>query len=240
MNKIACANWKANGSRSDLKKFFDGVASKAGVDVVICPPFHLLANATVKSKVGIGAQDCSSRETGAYTGEIPASLLAEAGVATLILGHSERRTLFGDDDKNLVQKLQHAHRAGLRIIFCVGETGEQRQAGRTSAVIQNQLSVLQTNTGSSGKLVIAYEPVWAIGSGKAATADEAHAVHVLLADWLKTHMPAALQGGIPILYGGSVNGDNARDLAAHPLVGGFLVGGASLKPETFNPIIAAL
>ena len=200
----------------------------AGVDVVVCPPFVSLAVAVqllAGTEIGLAAQNVHWEPAGAYTGEISASMLLELGVYGAIVGHSERRQYFGETDETAGDRARAALDAGMFVIACVGETEEQRERGETEDVLRRQLSVLEPDD----NLVVAYEPVWAIGTGKTATpkiAQEAHA-------FVKTLLP------LPVLYGGSVKPDNAAELLAQPDVDGALVGGASLDLDSFTAICRA-
>ncbi|MBV8078797.1 MAG: triose-phosphate isomerase, partial [Actinobacteria bacterium] len=198
------------------------------VDVVVCPPFVSLAasvQALAGTEVGVFAQNCHWEGEGAFTGEVSAPMLQEVGVYGTIVGHSERRQHFGETDESVARRTRAALEAGLHVIACVGETEAEREAGETEAVLRRQVSVLEPDD----NLVIAYEPVWAIGTGKTATPEIAQEAHA----FIKSLLP------LPVLYGGSVKPDNAAELAGQPDVDGALVGGASLDVESFAAICRA-
>ena len=198
------------------------------VDVVVCPPFVSLA-VTVQllagTEIGVAAQNVHWENSGAYTGEISAPMLREVGAYGAIIGHSERRQYFGETDETVARRVHAALEAGLFVIACVGETQEEREAGRTEDVLRRQLSVLEPDD----NLVVAYEPVWAIGTGKTATPELAQEAHAFVKSLLD----------VPVLYGGSVKPDNAADLLEQPDVDGALVGGASLELDSFTAICRA-
>ncbi len=200
----------------------------SGVDVVVCPPFVSLA-ASVQmlagTEIAVAAQNVHWEPEGAYTGEISAPMLREVGVYGAIVGHSERRQIFGETDETVGMRARAALEAGLFVIACVGETEEERESGRTEDVLRRQVSVLEPDD----NLVIAYEPVWAIGTGRTAAPEMAQEAHAFLKSIV----------GLPVLYGGSVKPDNAADLLAQPDIDGALVGGASLELESFTAICNA-
>jgi len=214
------------------------------VTVVVCPPFTALGYAQkllVGSRLILGAQDMSQHQRGAYTGEISAEMLLTVGVRYVILGHSERRQYHAESDQLVNAKAKAALAAGLIPIICIGETLEEREAGRTDEVVGGQLdgAFKGLTTDQLAESVLAYEPVWAIGTGKTATPDMAQAVH----EFLRARLASVDQktaSALPILYGGSVNPGNARDLLSRPDIDGALVGGASLKAEDFGGIIDAV
>ena len=229
---LIVGNWKMHKTIAQTRAFVADVRARdlplAEVDAVICPPFTALcaaSDALAGTRIGLGAQNVGWAREGAFTGEISAPMLLELGVAGSLVGHSERRQIFGETDQNVGRRVEAALAAGLNVIACVGETLEERDTGRTEDVLRRQLAVLEPED----SLVIAYEPVWAIGTGKTATpemAQEAHAFVKSLVD-------------VPVLYGGSVKPDNAEKLAAQPDVDGMLVGGASLDVESFAAICRA-
>ncbi len=241
---LIAGNWKMNGlaadSLSTIGELIDK-AAKAGsmrCDILICPPAVLLrdmASAANSSAVNIGGQDCHMNEKGAHTGDISAEMIADSGATYCIVGHSERRTDHGETDAVVQQKASAVHRAGLIAIICVGEILEERESGTTLGVISKQLSGSIPSGCNSENTVIAYEPVWAIGTGKTSTADDVRQVHA--------HIRQEISGKIDgsdatrLLYGGSVKGSNADELMAVANVDGALVGGASLKSEDFWPIV---
>jgi len=242
---LVAGNWKMNGvkaSRAELEKIIQGAkASPFACDLMICPPVTLLENfASVArgSLLAIGAQDCHPQASGAFTGDISAEMLKDAGASAVIVGHSERRTYHKESDSDVKAKATAAARAGLVAILCVGETQEERQAGATLARIQRQLEGSLPDVLNEGQLVIAYEPVWAIGTGLTPTPKDVAEVHGFIRQHLtKTSTRAGT--AIRILYGGSVKPSNAKELMSVPDVNGALVGGASLKAEDFLGIAAA-
>ena len=205
--------------------FLDGFSAPTGVDVVLCPPFVSLA-AAVDRGHDVYAQNVHWEPHGAYTGEIAPDMLAELGVQGTLVGHSERRQLFGETDETVARRARAALAAGLKVIACVGETVEQRDSGDTELVLKIQVEAIAFAAGDEEGLVIAYEPVWAIGTGKVATPDQAEEAH----EFVKSILDR------PVLYGGSVKPENAEELLSRPAVDGALVGGASLDPESFASI----
>jgi triosephosphate isomerase (TIM) len=244
---LVAGNWKMNGLKASAAELARIVAGAAGlrerVDLMVCPPATLimrfveLAGGAGGGAVAIGGQDCHAEPSGAFTGDIAAEMLADLGATAVIVGHSERRTLHHETDAVVRRKVEAAWRAGLIAILCVGESGEERAAGQTLAVIGSQLDGSLPAAGA-GHLVIAYEPIWAIGSGQTPTTADIAAVHGFIRDRLRAHIPKAAET-IRILYGGSVKPSNARELLAVADVDGALVGGASLKAEEFLGIAAA-
>jgi len=209
--------------------------------IVIAPPFTLIEtmrNALAGSPVRVAAQNVHAEPQGAFTGEISVPMLVDAGCSHVILGHSERRQIFGETDAEIAPKLAAVQRAGLRPILCVGETLAEREAGRTDAVVQRQLegSLANADPARAADLIVAYEPVWAIGTGRTATPQLAQEAHEAIRKRLAEHFGEAAQA-IRILYGGSVKPDNARALLAEADIDGALVGGASLDPESFYAIV---
>ena len=240
--KLVVGNWKMNGSLAQLAELgsiADAAREAGGVDVGICPPFTLLAAAVTRSAgLTIGAQDCHQAASGAHTGCVSAAMLKEAGAKLAIVGHSERRADQGESDALVCAKAEAALAAGLIAIVCVGESEAQRVAGNHVRVVTKMLAGSLPDDWEEGEPVVAYEPVWAIGTGKVATAADVTEVHAALR--------AALVGRfgergdrIRILYGGSVKADNAAELLHCPEVDGALVGGASLTAEQFVPIVMA-
>ncbi|MCL2644788.1 MAG: triose-phosphate isomerase [Betaproteobacteria bacterium] len=238
--KLVAGNWKLNGSLAANEALLKACGALAGVDVAVCVPFPYLAQAaSLLNGMSLGAQTVSEFQSGAYTGEVSAEMLAEMGCRYVIVGHSERRALFGEDDATVGRKAAATLRAGLVPIVCVGESLTEREAGRVMEVIGRQLGAVWESVGMQGlsQAVIAYEPVWAIGTGRAASADEAQEVHAGIRRWLAEHgVPAA---EVRILYGGSVKADNAAALFAMPDVDGGLIGGASLVAGDFTAICRA-
>ncbi len=212
------------------------------VDVLLCPPavsLPALREALKQTKVGIGGQNMHQEPKGAFTGEMSAEMYKEAGASYILVGHSERRQYFGETDALVRAKTIRALEAGLTPVVCIGETLEERESKRTAEVILSQLdgAFKHFTKADMGKLVIAYEPVWAIGTGKTATPDQAQEVHQLIRHTIEREFDAALADGMRILYGGSVKVENARDLLSQPDIDGALIGGASLKVDDFNKII---
>ena len=221
MRKLIAGNWKMFKGPIDTLAFFDGFEAPDGVDVVLCPPYVSL-EAAVGEEWPVYAQNVHWADEGAFTGEISARMLVELGVEGALVGHSERRRYFGETDETAGRRAAAALAEGLHVIACVGETEAEREAGETDAVLRRQVAVLPRHEA----LVIAYEPVWAIGTGKTATpelAQEAHALIKSLHDTL-------------VLYGGSVKPENATELLGQPAVDGALVGGASLDPASFSSL----
>lgn len=240
--KLAAGNWKMNGSTAALEEL-DALQEVAGgaAEVLICPPSTLIAQAAVRSgKVAIGGQDCHSAASGAHTGDISAPMLRDAGATHVILGHSERRADHGESDALVAYKALAAWDAGLTAIVCVGETLEQRESGKTLDVIGNQLAGSLPDDVTASNTVIAYEPVWAIGTGKVPTTDQIAEVHTFMRATLVQRFGNETAAGIRLLYGGSVKASNATEIFAVADVDGALVGGASLKASDFAPIVTAL
>lgn len=242
---LVAGNWKMNGTQASLQEVVklkdQFAATNASCDVLICPPATLIANMATMlagSAVAVGAQDCHAKSSGAHTGDISAEMVADAGAKFVIVGHSERRADHGESDSIVRAKAEAAHRAGLVAIICVGETIEQRKAGKTLAVVSAQLAGSMPGGASATNTVIAYEPVWAIGTGLTPTAADVAEVHAELRSKLTGRFGEA-GGAIRILYGGSVKPSNARELMGVSNVNGALVGGASLKADDFLGIIAA-
>ncbi|TSE21451.1 Triosephosphate isomerase [Tepidimonas alkaliphilus] len=243
--KLIAGNWKMNGSleanEALLRAVLAGLPAALGADVAVCVPAPYLAQVQALcqgSPVAWGAQDVSAHERGAYTGEVSAAMLCDFGCRYVIVGHSERRQYHGETDEVVAAKAQRALSAGLTPIVCVGETQAQRDAGQTETVVQRQLAaVLQSVGAAAAGMVVAYEPVWAIGTGRTATPEQAQAVHALLRAQLRAALPD--DRAVRILYGGSMNASNAAALLAQPDIDGGLVGGASLKADEFLRIVAA-
>ena len=240
--KLAAGNWKMNGTRAAL----DEIAALqevtgGGAEVVICPPATLIAEATGNAAgVAIGGQDCHVAASGAHTGDIAAEMLADAGASHVIVGHSERRADHGEADADIHAKCLSAWAAGLVAIVCVGESLEQREAGQTLDVIGAQLAGSIPDTATGDSLVVAYEPIWAIGTGKVPGTDQIGEVHAFMRAELETRFGADTGQAIRLLYGGSVKAGNAVEIFAVADVDGALVGGASLTAADFAPIVTAL
>ena len=236
--KLVAGNWKMNGLLAHLAEAsaLADAFRDPGVGVLLCPPATLLAlmaQTVAGSAIGLGGQDCHSAEKGAHTGDISAAMLADLGASHVILGHSERRADHGETNEEVAAKLRAAWAAGLVGIVCVGETAEERAAGRTLQVVEAQLAGSLAEGATAVNTVIAYEPVWAIGSGQIPTAEQIAEVH----GFLRARAP---DPDISLLYGGSVNPGNAAAIFAIPGVDGALVGGASLKAVDFGAIVTAL
>ena len=242
--KLAAGNWKMNGTRASLTELgaLKALLGSAPVDVLICPPATLLvwaAEVIGADAIRLGGQDCHTSASGAHTGDISAAQLADAGASYVILGHSERRADHGEADAQVCAKATAAYSAGLVAIICVGETESERDAGTTLAVIGRQLRGSLPDAANGATTVIAYEPVWAIGTGRTPTLDQIAEVHDFLRVELSARFGAEAQA-FRLLYGGSVKPSNAAEIFAVPNVDGALVGGASLKAADFGAIIATL
>jgi triosephosphate isomerase (TIM) len=244
---LVAGNWKMNGSRAEsaalLEAVKQGVAEGVATDVAVCPPFILIPLAAEKlagSAVAVGGQNLNVNKAGAFTGEVSGAMLRDFGCTCVIVGHSERRTLYGEDDVAVAAKFGAAQAAGLTPILCVGETLAEREANQTEAVVARQLDAVlkQHGVASLRNAVIAYEPVWAIGTGKTATPEQAQDVHRFIRDRVAA-LDAAVAGGVRILYGGSMKGSNAKELMAQPDIDGGLIGGASLVAQEFLTICRA-
>jgi triosephosphate isomerase len=241
---VMAGNWKmyktAKQAGDTLRTLAGLVAGVSGVEVVICPPFTALAAAVEAAKgscVAVGAQDCYWEKEGAFTGEVAAPMLADLGCSHCIVGHSERRQFFGETDATVDKKVAAALAQGLACIACVGETLAEREAGQTFAVLERQVRNGLTRHLTSPRLVIAYEPVWAIGTGKTATPAQAQEAHAFIRGVVAQAANPATAQAVRILYGGSVKPDNIAALMAQPDVDGGLVGGASLDAASFAKIV---
>ena len=242
-------NWKMNLTNSAASELATALVAKleaqSDVDVAICPSFGFLAGVAAKlvsSQISLGAQNLYPADSGAYTGELNAEMLLDLGCEYVILGHSERRHLphLSESDAFINQKLKSALKAGLKPILCVGELLEERETGRTTEVVEEQLtnSLTDITTEQFDSVTIAYEPVWAIGTGKVATPDQAEEVHANIREWLSSRFNAHTANTTRIQYGGSVKPENARELLSQPNIDGALVGGAALSVESFTGIIS--
>jgi triosephosphate isomerase len=242
--RLAAGNWKMNGTRASLEELRALKRSQgaATCEILICPPATLIAwaaEAVGADPIRIGGQDCHPAPSGAHTGDIAAAQLADAGATHVILGHSERRADHGETDALVRAKTEAAWAAGLTAIVCLGETEAQRDAGLTLALIRTQLAGSLPDGATRANTVIAYEPVWAIGTGRTPTLDQIAEVHDFLRAELLARFPLQAEG-MRLLYGGSVKPSNAAEIFAVPNVDGALVGGASLKAADFGAIVAAL
>ncbi|MFN3724026.1 MAG: triose-phosphate isomerase [Paracoccaceae bacterium] len=244
MRKLAAGNWKMNGTGASLSEV--GALLKAhpapSCDMLLCPPATLLARMADVAKgtaLMVGGQDCHAHASGAHTGDLSAGMLADAGASHVIIGHSERRTDHAETDAQVLAKAQAAQVAGLVAVVCVGETEGQRDAGDTLDVIGRQVAGSVPENSTAANLVVAYEPVWAIGTGRTPTIAEIAEVHAFLRARLTARIGAQADG-VRLLYGGSVKPSNAAEIFAVPHVNGALVGGASLKAGDFGAIVTAL
>lgn len=250
--KIVAGNWKMNMSLTEGRELFSEIKKlireevKGNQGVIVCPPFiHISSFAqslAPEDRVALGAQNCHQSDSGAFTGEISASMLASAGASYVIIGHSERRLYFSESNAQLAQKLDAVLKNGILPIFCIGETLEQRNDGSYFEVIKQQLaeSAFYLQEADFAKLVIAYEPVWAIGTGLTASPEQAQEIHSYIRKLIAEKYDLSLAGDLTILYGGSCNPKNASELFAQHDIDGGLIGGASLKARDFVEIIKAL
>ncbi len=241
---LIAGNWKMNGLRSaaaELDKIIAGAQDLSGpVEIMVCPPATLVAAFVDRARgsaVVIGAQDCHAEPSGAFTGDISAEMLADAGAVAAIVGHSERRRYHAESDADVQAKAKAAWRAGLTAVVCVGETQFERDAGATLSRVERQLQESVPDGASAKSLVVAYEPVWAIGTGRTPTAEDVGQVHSAIRAQLRMRFGAEGEA-VRVLYGGSVKPSNAKELLSVPDVDGALVGGASLKAEDFLGIAA--
>jgi triosephosphate isomerase len=246
---LVAGNWKMNTTTASAcalaKSLATGVPnSNSKVEVLACPPYPYLVavrDALAGSRVTLGAQNCYFEPPGAFTGEVAAGMLKDVGCTYVILGHSERRHVLGETDSVINRKVLAALGTGLKVILCVGELLAERQGGKTETVLDTQMEggLANVSAGSMADVVIAYEPVWAIGTGVTASPDQAESAHEHLRKWLANRYNPQVSQSVRILYGGSVKADNANELLSQTNVDGALVGGASLKAETFLPIVEA-
>ena len=244
---VIAGNWKMNKTPAEAKELIAAIAplvKDSDCDVVACTPFVDLASAqeaAAGTNIQIGAENCHWEKSGAYTGEISAQMLTSMGVNIVIIGHSERRQYFGETDVTVQKRVRAALDAGLTVILCVGETLEQREQGITSELVsmQTKIALCGVSEEELKRVIIAYEPVWAIGTGKTATAEQANEVCHTIRECIASVYNQAAADGITIQYGGSMNAGNAAELLAQPDVDGGLIGGASLKPNDFATIVAA-
>ncbi len=245
--KIVAGNWKMNTLPSEgveLARQITQYQPIKDVSLVVCPPFTHLAgviDALQESSVAVGAQNCAAEAGGAYTGEVSAAMVAALGCQYVILGHSERRQYYGETSETLLPKMQQAFANNLRPIFCVGENLEERDAGRHFEVVARQIEEVfkQISAADFPKIIVAYEPVWAIGTGKTATSQQAQEIHAYIRDLLR-NMFGAVANETSILYGGSVKPSNAAELFAQPDIDGGLIGGAALNAKDFIAIAASI
>ena len=246
---LVAGNWKMNTSRASGEALAAALAANvptadAGVEVLVCPPYPYLTCVFDKvsgSAVHVGAQDVYFESGGAFTGEVAVDMLKDVGCSSVIIGHSERRHVIGETDEIINRKVKAALAGGLQVVLCVGELQSERESGQTESVLDTQMAggLADISEADAKNLVIAYEPVWAIGTGLTASPEQAESAHEHLRKWLANRYNSAFSEQIQILYGGSVKSDNAETLMGQPNVDGALVGGASLKPDQFIPIIDA-
>ncbi len=241
---LVAGNWKMHGSRAMVKELLAGLLAGAGnengTDLAVFPPFPYLCDAQAMLKgspISWGAQTLNPVAQGAHTGEVSAGMLLDFGCRYVLVGHSERRTIYGESDEDVAERFEAALAAGLEPVLCVGETLEERERGETESVVDRQINAVLDRCGIGGfaRAVVAYEPVWAIGTGKTASPDQAQAVHAFIRDKFVSQ-DDIIAGQLRILYGGSVNGSNAAELFARDDIDGGLVGGASLKVGDFLAI----
>ncbi len=241
---LVAGNWKMHGSRAMVEELLEGLLAGSredtGVDMAVFPPYPYLAQARGLldgSAIAWGAQNLNPVAQGAHTGEVSAGMLLDLGCRYVLVGHSERRTIYGESDDDVADRFEAALGAGLEPVLCVGETLEQRENGETETVVERQIDAVlkRCGVGVFDRAIVAYEPVWAIGTGKTATPEQAQAVHAFIRDKF-TSQDDIIAGQLRILYGGSVNGSNAADLFAREDIDGGLVGGASLKVGDFLAI----
>ncbi|XP_017482926.1 PREDICTED: triosephosphate isomerase [Rhagoletis zephyria] len=229
-------NWKMNGNQQSIaelcKILTEGpLDPNTEVYVGVPAPYLIYVRSLLPSSINVAAQNCYKVEKGAFTGEISPAIIKDTGAGWVILGHSERRQIFKESDELIAEKVEHALASGLKVVACIGETLEERESGKTQEVVARQMSAIAQKVKDWSNVVIAYEPVWAIGTGKTATPEQAQEVHAYLRQWLAENISKEVSNTLRIEYGGSVTGANAKDLAKQPDIDGFLVGGASLKPE---------
>ncbi len=246
---FVAGNWKMNTTMASAQALASEVAaevarSQPNVDVAVCPPFPYLIPVGISlanSPVMLGGQNAHYEKPGAFTGETSLEMLVDVGCRLVVIGHSERRQFFGETDELVNKKIHAAWQRGLDVIFCIGEVLQDREANRTESVLSTQLQggLAGVEAAQLGKLVIAYEPVWAIGTGLTASPEQAEATHLFVRNWLATRFDRASADAMRIQYGGSVKADNAKELLSQPNVDGALVGGASLKSDQFLGIIRA-
>jgi len=238
-------NFKMNGTQASLKNLIDslnGSQLDKDAEVVIAPPALYLDQCRKQAhkEIGIAAQNAFNASSGAYTGEISPEQLKDLGIEWVILGHSERREIFKESDEFVAAKVAFALKTGIKVIACIGEKLEERESGKTFEVVTRQLQAISKEVNDWTNVVIAYEPVWAIGTGKVATPQQAQEVHEYIRKWLKENVSEATAENTRVIYGGSVNASNAAELAKQHDVDGFLVGGASLKPDFVNIVNARI
>lgn len=244
---LVAGNWKMNGSSASIETLLDGLLSGAssvsGADIAVCAPYVYIpqaVNTLGQSTIAVGAQDVAKEEAGAFTGEVSAAMLKDVGCNFVIVGHSERRSLYGESDQIVAEKYAATQKQGLIPILCVGEQLEDRESGQTESVVETQLSAVVEHNGvdSLARAVIAYEPVWAIGTGRTATPEQAQQVHAFIRQWI-AKLDESVAAKVQILYGGSMKAANAADLLEQQDIDGGLIGGASLDADEFLKICQA-
>lgn len=228
-------NWKMNGSKAKVEEWcqmLKGASGSTADIVVACPaPYLELVHKLLPQNISVAAQNCYKANSGAFTGEVSPSMILDCGAKWVLIGHSERRQIFKECDKLIAEKVAFALDNQLKVIACIGETLQEREAGKTFEVVQHQLEAIANVVKDWKAVVVAYEPVWAIGTGKVATKEQAQEVHNKLRQWLSSKLGSGVAQSVRIIYGGSVTGDNCSELIKQADIDGFLVGGASLKPD---------
>jgi len=244
---VIAGNWKLFKKTAEAVQLVEGiiplVKGKGGVEIVVAPVFTVLAGvgkAIAGSKIKLAGQNCYWEEEGAFTGEVSPGMLLDAGCSHVIIGHSERRQYFGETDATVNRKIKAALAAGLTVIFCIGETLTERESGKTFAVLKSQVDGGLAGVAGLEEVIIAYEPVWAIGTGKTATDAQAQEAHAFIRGEVAALYGAAAAAKVRVLYGGSVKPDNIAGLIAQPDIDGALVGGASLKADSFAALVQAV
>jgi len=244
---LVAGNWKLNGSRESIQSLVNGLLNGMSqvneAEVLVCPSFVYISDVAKQlegSSIVFGGQDVAKEEVGAYTGEVSVAMLGDIGCSYTIVGHSERRALYGDSDKIVAEKFAAAQKGGVTPILCVGELLEEREAGETEKVVERQMQAVVDLVGVKAleKAVIAYEPVWAIGTGKTASPEQAQEVHAFIRSWINKE-DASVADKVRILYGGSVKAANAKELFSQTDIDGGLIGGASLAADEFISICVA-
>ncbi|GAM24061.1 hypothetical protein SAMD00019534_072360, partial [Acytostelium subglobosum LB1] len=238
-------NYKMNGTKESIQNILSHMntatlPSQEVVDVIVSPPsiYLTLAQGLVNPRIKVAAQNCHSNASGAFTGEISVGMCKDIGLEWVIIGHSERRKVFGESDEFIAKKVKAVIDGGLSVIFCIGEQLSDRQSGKTNDVIAQQLSAVLTSVPNWTRVVIAYEPVWAIGTGVVATPQQAQDAHKFIRSWLSSNVSAAVAGDTRVIYGGSVSASNCAELSKETDIDGFLVGGASLVAADFVTIVS--
>ncbi len=247
--KVIAGNWKMNNDISGTAELISGIInnidfSKVTSEIIVCPPFTSLETASELAKntpIKVGAQNMFFEDKGAFTGEISASMLLSAGCDYVILGHSERRAIFNESNEWINKKIHKALSSGLKPIFCVGETLEERESGTMKDVLREQITagLKDVSSAQMEEIIVAYEPVWAIGTGKTASPEQAEEVHKFIRDLIEEMFNKEVADGLVIQYGGSVKPNNAKELLSQPNIDGALIGGAALKSDSFIDIIYA-